>query len=196
VLRQHRTIAHNDDRRHHRTSAEHRGSTPDIDIRLDAHRLRQTVERHVGIVGNLTIIERSRMRVVPQSRRRVAIAQPGPSLDDLALADQTCSNTVAETVKGRVSHTNSTPETPESMSQPISTQIRLAQQARREKPVRHQLRPEPFPPGKMGIDQPGRRSPKRQTPRPARPRRSQHPMRQTPLDSQNPAIKIAVTQHR
>jgi len=83
------------------------------------------------------------MRVVPQ-RRRVAIAQPGPSLDDLALADQTCSDTVTETVKGRVSHTASPPETPESVSQPISTQIRLAQQARREKPVRHRRKPEPF----------------------------------------------------
>lgn len=124
-------------------------STSDIDIRLDAHRLRQTVERHVGIVGNLTVIERSRVRVVPQSRRRVAMPPLGLSLDDLALVHHICSDTVAETVKGQDSHTANPPETPETVRQPITTQIRLAERTRREKPVRHRPKPEPFPPAKM-----------------------------------------------
>lgn len=105
------------------------------------------VEEDVELVGDVKVVEHGDVRVVPQCRGRVPMAEAGLRLEELALVDQVRSHAVAETVERWVGHPGGTTEAAELVGQGIGGQVGLTGRGRRKQPVVHRVASEALPGG-------------------------------------------------
>lgn len=59
-------------------------------------------QQRFEFIGNVFVIERSRMRVVPKRRRRVAVSVPGLCLEQFPLVNQMRGHPMSESVQRRI----------------------------------------------------------------------------------------------
>jgi len=61
-----------------------------------------SAQQRFEFIGNVFVIERSRMRVVPKRRRRVAVSELGLCLEQFALVNQMRGHPMSESVQRRI----------------------------------------------------------------------------------------------
>ena len=59
----------------------------------------------VEFVGNVFVIESSRMRIVPERRRRVAVSEPSLRLEQFSFVNQMGGHPMSESVRCRIWNT-------------------------------------------------------------------------------------------
>jgi hypothetical protein len=101
----------------------------------------KTVEEAVELVGDVGVIERGGMRVVPQGGRGVAVAEAGLGLEQPPLVHQVSGYAVAEAVQSRMLDPRDRHKAGEPVGEGVSGQEGRPPWRRAEQPVLLRLHP-------------------------------------------------------